>query len=129
YGISFVHKSIRKEFLYCASQSAKNIAFEGISSELSPSVDDQSIRSGTLCSSNMTLSVISACFIFEFYLSPLPYTFYTTRINTINIPTTSINSIYVNQSFFKSLKIIRKPKSTCDKLTHNAINQIGRAHV
>src|SRR5690606_35113523 len=36
---------------------------------------------------------------------------------------TSINATCVNESFFKSLNIIRKPNSTSDIITHSAINQ------
>ncbi len=43
-------------------------------------------------------------------------------MTTINIPTTTINVICAYHNFFKSLKIIRNPKSTSDKITHSVIN-------
>lgn len=45
-----------------------------------------------------------------------------TRITTIKTPTTNINAIWANHTFFKSLKIIRNPKSIRDKITHSAIS-------
>src|SRR5690606_17379978 len=97
---------------------AKNIAFDGISSDVSPSVDDQAIRSGTFCSSNATFSVSSACFVsYNEILNS-----YITRMTTINIPTITKNPVWAYNTFFKSLKINRHPKSTSDKVTHGVIN-------